>query len=667
MKTAGCEARRGVWSGGLQAYGPILPASQTVSPECTAPLPLAALAAFQIASCASSAQTPTRAVEPAFPGLSFASPIELTDAGDGSGAVYVAEKAGRISAIAGDRATATKTTVLDITALVQNSGEQGLLGMAFHPNFETNGYVYVHYSGRPDGRTVLARYTRSATDPAVFDPASAQIVLEVPQPYNNHNGGKLAFGPDGFLYLSLGDGGSGGDPGNRAQNRADLHGKLLRLDVDTPASGLAYGIPPDNPFAGNTSGYREEIYAYGLRNMFRFSFDSATGVLWGADVGQGAIEEVDFITNGGNFGWRLKEGSACFNPSTGCASVPDLIDPIYEYTHADGCSITGGFVYHGVRNPDLEGQYLFSDYCTADLWALTTGAGTPTRRTLVSAGSSVIAIGKDAAGEPYFLRETTGPSAIYRFVETRPVAGEAAAPAAAPALRLAGANPFTDRARRRRHAGRSRPDARRPHGHARPHRRGPARRARRGRRAPRAHHRRRSAALQRLPCPDDRGRRRAVLAPPRPRSLIAMLTRPHPRRRFRSPRHQPRGRDRRLCDAACGPNVPCRRARRLRRRPLGPRLRRADVRHARLPQLVRAQQRHGQRHRERPVVRGARPDGPGHGDGRQHDAAGDGHADGAPPGLRGHREGTPRARRLARRRSRMRPTRASPATAPSPT
>ena len=398
----------------------------------------AALALFAFSA---HAQT-TGALEPAFPGLSFVEPIELTHAGDGSGVVYVAEKAGRVRAFANARTTATATTALDITGIVQNSGEQGLLGIAFHPNFAANGYLYVHYSGRTDGRTVVARYTRSATNPAVFDPASAQIVLQVAQPFSNHNGGKLAFGPDGYLYLSLGDGGSGNDPGNRAQNRTVLLGKMLRLDVDAPAAGLNYGIPPSNPYAGNTQGFRQEIYAYGLRNMFKFSFDRTTGRLWGADVGQNNYEEIDLVTNGGNYGWRVTEGFQCNIPSTGCDRT-GFTDPIYEYTHAGGnCSITGGPVYRGARNPDLTGRYVFGDYCTGSVWALTYDGTTATRATLASVGFGLIAFGEDAAGEVYLLNQG---GAVQRFVATA-VAGEADAPVAAPALRLATANPFRDRA-----------------------------------------------------------------------------------------------------------------------------------------------------------------------------------------------------------------------------
>ncbi len=402
-------------------------------------LVLAAIAAVQIASGVSFAQT-TGALETAFPTLTFAEPIELTHAGDSSGLVYVGEKAGRVRAV--NAAAGTATTVLDIVGLVLNSGEQGFLGMAFHPSFATNGYLYVHYSGRTNGRTVVARYTRSATNPAVFDPASAQILLEVVQPFSNHNGGKLAFGPDGYLYLALGDGGSGNDPGNRAQNRSVLFGKILRFDVDHPAGGLNYGIPPTNPFAGNTAGYREEIYAYGLRNTFRFSFDRSTGTLWAADVGQNTYEEIDLITNGGNYGWRVAEGLHCNIPSTGCDRT-GFTDPIYEYDHSGGnCSITGGFVYRGARNPDLTGKYIFGDYCTGNVWALSTTGTTATRQTLAATGFGLFSFGEDAAGELYAMYAD---GSLKRFVATA-VAGEAAPAAAAAPLRLQTANPFRDRA-----------------------------------------------------------------------------------------------------------------------------------------------------------------------------------------------------------------------------
>ena len=387
---------------------------------------LAALAAGPLAA---------QALEPAFPGLSFTEPVELADAGDGR--LLVAEKAGRVVAVT-PGAPATSAVALDIRSLVRNVDEQGLIGIALHPDVARNGFLYVHYSGASDGRTVLARYTRSAADPAVFDPASAVVLLEVPQPYANHNGGKVAFGPDGFLYLALGDGGNMGDPGNRAQDRALLLGKILRLDVDHPAPPLAYGIPPGNPFAGNTTGDREEIYALGFRNPFKFSFDRATGALWVGDVGQAEWEEVDLVENGGNYGWRIREGAHCYTPSTGCAT-DGLTDPVFEYDHSGGaCSITGGSVYRGTAIPGLAGDYVFADYCVGDVWALP-ASGAPVRRTLAAAGGGVIGIGEDAAGELFVLKQS---GQILRLVST-PTAGEGGAPAEVPLLRLVGANPFT--------------------------------------------------------------------------------------------------------------------------------------------------------------------------------------------------------------------------------
>lgn len=392
-----------------------------------------------VAAPSISAQT-TSMLEPAFPGISFSEPLELAEPVEGR--IYVAQKEGRIRSFDDADLGAGATLSLDLRSLINDSGERGLLGMAFHPDFAQNGYVFVHYSSTSGGRTTVARYTRSATDPAVFDPASALVFLTANQPFANHNGGKLAFGPDGFLYLSLGDGGSSGDPGNRSQDRTTLLGKLLRIDIDNPAPPLNYSVPADNPFVGNTDGFREEIYAYGLRNMFKFSFDRETGRLWGADVGQNAFEEVNEITLGGNYGWRIREGANCYNPSTNCQTA-GLIDPVYQYAHppGGGRSVTGGLVYRGARTPDLVGEYLFADYIVGDVWALDLSASPVTRRTVAPAGFGLIAFAEDAEGEVYILNQG---GSILRFVST-PVSGEAAAPAEAPALRLASANPFTGR------------------------------------------------------------------------------------------------------------------------------------------------------------------------------------------------------------------------------
>ncbi len=385
-------------------------------------------------------------LQTAFPSVSFSSPIELVSAPGDSSRIYVAEQGGRILTLDTDSATPTATTYLNVSTRLTSGGERGLLGMAFHPEYETNGYVYLHYSGSGDGRTVLARYTRSAANPLTADLASEVVLLTVPQPFSNHNGGKLAFGPDSLLYLSLGDGGSGGDPGNRAQNRTTLLGKILRIDTDTTgAAGRPYSIPEDNPYAGNTEGFREEIYAYGIRNAWKFGFDRETGVLWAGDVGQGTWEEVSQIENGGNYGWRIMEGAHCYSPSSGCDQT-GLELPVYEYNHSGGrCSITGGTVYRGTANPALIGDYLYADYCDGVVSALSPSpvSGGLVNRTLVNAGFGVIGFGEDAYGEMYVLTQSSGATSVRRIVQ-QGVATEGTPEAARVAIRLAGPQPFTD-------------------------------------------------------------------------------------------------------------------------------------------------------------------------------------------------------------------------------
>lgn len=383
-------------------------------------------------------------LQTAFPTVSFSSPIELVSAPGDSSRIYVAEQGGRIVTLDATDATPAATTFLNVSTRISSGGERGLLGMAFHPEYETNGYVYLHYTGSGDGRTVLARYTRSAANPLTADLASEVVLLTVAQPFSNHNGGKLAFGPDSLLYLSLGDGGSGGDPGNRAQNRTTLLGKILRIDPDTTAGALPYGIPEDNPYAGNTEGFREEIYAYGIRNAWKFGFDRETGVLWAADVGQGNWEEVSHIENGGNYGWRIMEGAHCYSPSSGCDQT-GLILPVYEYNHSGGrCSITGGTVYRGTANPALVGDYLYADYCGGVVSALSPDStGRLVNRTLVNAGFGVIGFGEDAYGEMYVLMQSSGATSVRRIVQ-QGVATDGAPDAPRVAVRAAGPQPFTD-------------------------------------------------------------------------------------------------------------------------------------------------------------------------------------------------------------------------------
>src|SRR6267142_6533183 len=269
----------------------------------------------------------------------LSSPLGVVHAGDGSGHLFIVEQTGRIRIHDGPQVQADP--FLDVTTLITCCGERGLLGLAFHPDYATNGLFYVHYTNTA-GNTAVARYRVSA-DPNVADPASAQVLLNVTQPpFTNHKGGQLAFGPDGFLYIGLGDGGSGGDPFGNGQSLQTLLGKMLRIDVDSTDPGLQYAIPADNPFAAG--GGRPEIWAYGLRKPWRFSFERGTGRLFCGDVGQDKYEEIDILQSGGNFGWNVMEGMHCYNPASGC-NKSGLILPIAEYDHNEGDAVIGGYVY----------------------------------------------------------------------------------------------------------------------------------------------------------------------------------------------------------------------------------------------------------------------------------------------------------------------------------
>jgi glucose/arabinose dehydrogenase len=278
----------------------------------------------------------------------------------------------------------------------------GLLGLTFHPDFQTNGFFFVDYTADNPRRTVIARYQVNAFDPNQANVSTGTIILEVDQPYTNHNGGQIAFGADGYLYIAMGDGGSGGDPLGHGQNRSTLLGSLLRIDVDSQTAGRNYSIPIDNPFAGNSMGYAEEIFAYGLRNPWRFSFDSETGNLWLADVGQNEIEEIDVIRNGGNYGWNLKEGTQCYAVSE-CDGF-GLIDPIWEYNHGLGRSITGGYIYRGSRLPALYGNFLYGDFVSGRIWSLEyDGIGLTNNTELFDTSLSISSFGVDESGEVYVL------------------------------------------------------------------------------------------------------------------------------------------------------------------------------------------------------------------------------------------------------------------------
>ncbi|MHA2497031.1 MAG: PQQ-dependent sugar dehydrogenase [Candidatus Hodarchaeales archaeon] len=338
----------------------------------------------------------------AFPNLSFDRPVDFQHANDGTNRVFVVEQAGKIHVFNNSAIVSSTTIFLDITNQVSRAGnEEGLLGLAFHPDYQLNGQFYVYYSAVTPRRSVVARYNVSSGEANIADPTSEVILLEIPQPYSNHNGGQVVFGPDGYLYIGLGDGGSGGDPLGHGQNRSTLLGSIIRVDVDNPANGMNYGIPPDNPFVGNQEAFREEIWAYGLRNPWRFSFDN--GQLWAADVGQNRIEEINIIEAGKNYGWNIKEGTQCYNPSSGCNST-GLVDPIWEYGHSVGRSITGGFVYRGSKLPDLQGSYIFGDWVSGLLWALSyNGSESLTVVELQETSLAIAAFGIDEENELYIL------------------------------------------------------------------------------------------------------------------------------------------------------------------------------------------------------------------------------------------------------------------------
>ncbi len=337
-------------------------------------------------------------LQEAFPNLTFTNPVDLQYATDGTDRIFVLEQSGIIKVFENNSNTTEVKTFLDISDRVTSGGETGLLGLAFHPDFASNGYFYVDYTTPNPLRTHISRFQVTA-DPDSADASSELILLEIDQPYSNHNGGRVSFGPDDYLYIGMGDGGSAGDPNNNAQNLEVLLGKILRIDVDNPSGGLNYGIPSNNPFAGNTQGWREELYSYGMRNPWRFSFDQATSKLWCGDVGQGAWEEIDTITSGGNYGWRCYEGNHEYNMS-GCTGT-DYLFPIWEYSHSNGCSITGGFVYRGHRRPELTGTYVYGDYCSRSVWSLDFSGVNLSNNLIGTASGSILSFGTDMNNELY--------------------------------------------------------------------------------------------------------------------------------------------------------------------------------------------------------------------------------------------------------------------------
>ena len=369
--------------------------SPTLAPPAETPVPMATLRAD-----ATRFPDPER-FEWVTIAQGLARPVDIRHAGDGSGRLFVAEQQGRIRIL--QNGQLQFEPFLDITDRVDDGqSEQGLLGLAFHPDFARNGFFYVNYT-KLGGDTVIARFTASGNS---ADPSSEVRLLEVSQPFPNHNGGGLAFGPDGYLYIGLGDGGAGGDPLGTAQSGNSLLGKILRIDVD---NGDPYGIPSDNPFAGSGEVY-QEVWAYGLRNPWRFSFDSFSGDLWIGDVGQGDYEEVDFVPAGApggiNFGWSHYEGMHPYNNS---AQQENHWPPVFEYNHAEtvsGCAVTGGYVYRGAM-PEWYGIYFYGDYCTGNIWAalrLVNGAEELfNAERLFELSANISSFGVDEAGELYLV------------------------------------------------------------------------------------------------------------------------------------------------------------------------------------------------------------------------------------------------------------------------
>lgn len=333
-------------------------------------------------------------LEPVLTGLS--NPVFVTGTRDGSNRLFIVEQAGVIKVV--QPGQATPTLFLDIGARVLSGGEQGLLGLAFHPQYSSNWRFFVNYTRRPDGATVVAEYRVSAADPDVAS-TDESVLLVIAQPFANHNAGMIEFGPDGFLYIPTGDGGSANDPGNRAQNVEELLGKMLRIDVDRPAGPLPYSSPPGNPYFGATPG-RDEIFAIGFRNPFRCSFDRFSGQLWCSDVGQGQREEVDIVQPGGNYGWRVLEGTRCTGLGPGSCEGTGFIAPVAEYDHGGGrCSITGGYVYRGSRGALPAGAYVFGDFCSGEIFQFHGGI----QSLLIDTDLSISSFGIDDAGELYVV------------------------------------------------------------------------------------------------------------------------------------------------------------------------------------------------------------------------------------------------------------------------
>ena len=383
---------------------------------------------FVIGLAAAVAELPKGGLKPGWKGLETTRPLWLETAPDGTGRLFCLEQGGAIIILPKDKDSAKpeREVFFDITKRKPwEQNEEGLLGMAFHPRFKANGKFYVYYSQQDPKRSVVSEFTVAKSNPNRTDMKSERVLLEFAQPYWNHNGGVILFGPDQKLYIASGDGGKANDPHDNAQNLSTLLGKIFRIDVDTRTGKLSYGIPADNPFAGRKDGTRGEIWAYGLRNVWRMSFDRETGDLWAADVGQNKWEEVNLITKGGNYGWNIRESFHKFKedgPAKG-----DWIDPVIEYAHhagiekesrfpghGYGVSITGGYVYHGQAIPALRGAYVYGDFTTGLIFAVRQKDGKATEHGTIHQQKGTVyqiaSFGEDAAGEIYLLPLVANPA-----------------------------------------------------------------------------------------------------------------------------------------------------------------------------------------------------------------------------------------------------------------
>ena len=386
--------------------GPTITApTQTVSsPEATSTPPIQAAPSQEPPP---PAEFPALKLEQAYEDLSFGRLTNLAQAG---GRLFVTEQAGRVLSLPISPEPAEATVFLDIRSKVSTAGNaEGLLGLAFDPDFGSNGYFYVYYSAAGPRRSIVSRFTGDA------GAVSELVVMTIPQPFQNHNGGQLAFGPDRMLYISLGDGGSGGDPQGNGQDPSTLLGSILRIDVSGLGPDRGYETPPDNPFAGSTDA-RGEIWAYGLRNPWRFSFDRQNGDLWTGDVGQNSYEEVDLVQKGGNYGWNTLEGNHCFSPRTGC-DPSGTLPPVIEYSTSRGCSVIGGYVYRGAQIPALYGTYIYGDFCSGEVRGFRFENGEAVGdKLLVDSGLNITSFGEDQNGELYVITIRGG---IYRLIADR--------------------------------------------------------------------------------------------------------------------------------------------------------------------------------------------------------------------------------------------------------